>query len=466
MRNRWRGIAQWVGLALVVVMLAAACSDDGTTASAETSPDSTGPAGPSTSGATTDDATTTTGGGDSFFEGSDDDAGGSSESCDTDGGATVDGPTATSETFDVDGVEVDLVTYPRPDHEGEPWSQWGQGIVLPDGRFLSAIGDHLGRDGNSFLFLYDPESGEMTRFADAQSILGHDEGSWGYGKIHAQMVSPSCDSVYIATYWGTRRDIEYGGSYSGDGLMRLDTSTLEVTSLGVPVERHGIPSMAAADGLVYMEAAAPDPQAPPEVGAFAVYDPASGEVVYQSDDPDHTGFRSILVGPDGAGYVAGAGSELLRYTPGGELTPGAELPEGWLRAAAPPDDDGSVYGVSTEPERFFVMRPDGSFEDIGPARGYTASIAMHPDGRILYVPGAHGDAWTHGTSVFAVDPETGAEETLVQLNETAERELGLTLGGTYSVVVDHERDRLFIGFNAGTDPEEPWGEVVLASIPL
>lgn len=438
MKSRWRGAARSVAPALLVVLAAAAC-----TASAETSPDG------STRGSTTDGGT-----------------GGASAACSSEPGAAVEGPAATAETFDIDGVQVDLATYPRPDYEGRPWSQWGQGIVLPDGRFLSAMGDHLGRDGNSFLFVYDPATRQITRFADAQSVLGHDRGDWGYGKIHAQMVSPSCDAVYIATYWGTRRGIEYGGSYSGDGLMRLDTATMEVTSLGVPLEQHGIPSMAAGGGLVYLEAADPDPAVQRDVGAFAAYDPETEEVVYQSDDPDHTGFRSILVDAEGAAYVAGMGSELLRYAPGDELAADGELPQGWLRAAAPPNDDGSVYGVSNDPNRFFVLRPDGGVEDIGPAQGYTASIAVHPDGRILYVPGAHGSSWKHGTSVFAVDPETGAEETLVQLNETAERELGLTLGGTYSVVVDAERDRLFIGFNAGTDPEDAWGEVVLATIQL
>jgi hypothetical protein len=439
MRSRWRGAARSVAPALLVALVAAAC-----TASAEPSPDGSTGVSSTTAGRT----------------------GGTSATCSSEPGAEVEGPTATAETYDIDGVQVDLVTYPRPDYEGRPWSQWGQGIVLPDGRHLSAMGDHLGRDGNSFLFVYDPETRQMTRFADAQSVLGHDEGDWGYGKIHARMVSPSCDSVYIATYWGTRRGIEYGGSYSGDALMRLDTATMEVASLGVPLEQHGIPSMATGGGLLYLEAAYPDPAVQRDVGAFAAYDPETEEVVYQSDDPDHTGFRSILVDADGAAYVAGPGSGLLRYAPGDELAADGELPQGWLRAAAPPNDDGSVYGVSNDPNRFFVLRPDGGVEDIGPAQGYTASIAVHPDGRILYVPGAHGSSWKHGASVFAVDPETGAEEALVRLNETAERELGLTLGGTYSVVVDPERDRLFIGFNAGTDSEDPWGEVVLASIQL
>ena len=50
---------------------------------------------------------------------------------------------------DEDGITIDLAIYPHPDYEGNPWSQWGQGIVAPTGRYYSAIGDHLGADGNS-----------------------------------------------------------------------------------------------------------------------------------------------------------------------------------------------------------------------------------------------------------------------------------------------------------------------------
>ena len=61
---------------------------------------------------------------------------------------------------------------PDPAYEGNPWSQWGQGIVLADGRFLSAIGDHCGEDGNSYLYSYDPATSTLTQFADVLSIAG------------------------------------------------------------------------------------------------------------------------------------------------------------------------------------------------------------------------------------------------------------------------------------------------------
>ncbi len=96
---------------------------------------------------------------------------------------------------------IEAVIYPHPDYEGKPWSQWGQGLVLDDGRFLSAIGDEIGPDGNSYLYEYDPATKTLTQIIDVLAITDHTPGDWGFGKIHAQMVRGPCDSVMVTTYW-------------------------------------------------------------------------------------------------------------------------------------------------------------------------------------------------------------------------------------------------------------------------
>ncbi|MGH3650186.1 MAG: hypothetical protein ACRDU9_05700, partial [Acidimicrobiia bacterium] len=72
---------------------------------------------------------------------------------------------------EVDGVTVSGAVYPHPDYEGNPWSQWGQGIVVDDGRFFSAIGDHLGVDGNSYIYEYDPDENTLTMVGDVLSYV-------------------------------------------------------------------------------------------------------------------------------------------------------------------------------------------------------------------------------------------------------------------------------------------------------
>lgn len=392
--------------------------------------------------------------------------------------AEPDGPSADavalSESDGGGDPRVEAVVYPRPDYEGELWTQWGQGVVLADGRFVSAIGDHDGVDGNSFLFVYDPEDRRITRFADVLDQVEHEPGAWGYGKIHAQMALGPCDEVYVATYWGTREGIRYESTYEGDILFRLDPATLTLEELGSPLPEHGLPSMggSASEGLIYAEAVDPEKgnERTGDRGSFIAYDVTDEQVVFETDDRRHTGFRNILVDAEGTAYLAADDGRLLAYEPGSnELTESPHrLPGGgWLRASTTPAPDGSVYGVTQDPDRFFALRPDGEIDELGAAREYTTSLALDPDGdRFFYVPGAHGDAWEQGAPVIAVDTQTGEQTVVVELNDLAERELDLTLGGSYNVVVDPSGDRLFVGFNAGPDEDDPWGEVVLAIIHL
>src|SRR5690606_41552485 len=96
-------------------------------------------------GSTTTEAPAAAGGGD---------GGGRPATCPEPGDGAVpweDGPSAELVTLAEGGdgePRVRAAVHPLPDHEGDPWSQWGQGGVLEDGRSLSAVGGHLGRDGN------------------------------------------------------------------------------------------------------------------------------------------------------------------------------------------------------------------------------------------------------------------------------------------------------------------------------
>jgi hypothetical protein len=397
--------------------------------------------------------------------------------------AAPDGPSATERVVQPagDGVEVSMVRYPRPERRAKLWSQWGQGLVLRDGRFVSAIGDHAGVDGNSYVFVHDPATEQITRIGDVLSHSDHTPGGWGFGKIHGQFVAGRCGDAYFATYWGTRADLEYTSEYRGDVLFRLDPGTLEMELLATPVEEHGIPSLAGVGrrDLVYGEATDPDPPTDlgHEQGAFFAYDTNRGEVVFRSDKTDHTLYRNVMVDAEGRAYIAREGGGLLVYEPGADelVELDDELPHrGLLRASTRPAPDGTIYGVTQgegdQPDRrydLFAFSPDRGVRDLGEARGYTASVALNRDGsRFYYVPGAHGDSSAQGTPVIAVDTRTGRQEVIVRLNDLAEQELGLTLGGTYNVAFDAKRNRLFVGLNAGEDADNPWGEVVLAVLDL
>ena len=290
---------------------------------------------------------------------------------------------------------VALVRYPRPDRDAgssNPWSQWGQALVLPDGRLLSAMGDHQGVDGNSYLFVFDPKTQRLTRFGDVLSNVDHQEGTGGYGKVHGQIVAGRCGEAYFATYWGSLRAVQYGAGYDGDLLLRIDTSTLAIESLGVPVAEHGVPSLAAlgTGDLVYGEAVDPTTgeDRDTQSGDLFVYDTAKRKVVFQSADRTNALFRNIMIDGRGRAYVADADGKLLVYEKGAsELRPtGVQLPgTGWLRASTQPAPDGTVYGVTQgldeDSYQLFALEPDATVRALGNARGYTASLALDRAGR-------------------------------------------------------------------------------------
>jgi hypothetical protein len=359
------------------------------------------------------------------------------------------------------GVTVSAAVYPLPEGEGDPWSQWGQGVVLPDGRFVSALGDHLGQDGNSWFYEFDPATNTLTRTAEVAAALDHQPGDWGYGKVHAPMVLGPCDEVITSTYWGTRTDLEVGGSYQGDHLLRYDPATHGLSSLGVPVAGFGIPSLGISPDRRWIFGEAVDPATPTgaDAGAFFVADATTGQVTFRDDSPDHTGFRTVLVTGNGEALYAARGGSLFGYTPGSDAPRRLDgvLPGAWMRSSSPRAPDGTAYGITVEPDALFRVAPDGTITEMGPVEGYTASLALSPDGTTLYyVPGAHGDAYEAGAPLIAVDTATGEHSTVVEMQDLVASALDLRFGGTYDVVVDPGGKRLYIGANAG--PAHPTGE--------
>jgi hypothetical protein len=368
--------------------------------------------------------------------------------------------------YQAEGFRVLAAEYPLPDYEGGPWSQWGQGIVLADGRFLSGAGDHLGADGNSYLFEYDPTTNRLTLVSDVLSLTDHRPGSWGYGKLHAQMVSGGCGEVYVTTYWGSRRGLSYDQSYRGDLLLRIDPGARTLENLGVLVEERGVPSLAATPDGRYLVGEAVEPVS--DSGSLVAFDTVTGEVIDVEVYPGHTGFRSLAVTGEGLVYFSAGSSELVSYDPasGAVGDRAIALPGDLLRAVTRPAGDGTLYAVTQKPSTLFAFHPDGSVETLGDAGGYTTSLALAGE-RLYWVADAHGGAWREGAPLQYLDIATGSIDTLLELNPAIEAELGLRVGGTYDVAYDPEGNRLYLGMNAATPPDDSgFGTVVLVIVEL
>lgn len=379
-----------------------------------------------------------------------------------------DAPSRTAREFRA-GIEqdlrVDVAEYPLPGDHGDPWSQWGQGVVLSDGTHLSAVGDHLGQDGDSHLYEYDPRRGTLTLVASVSDAISQPPGHWGYGKIHGAMVPVGCQSVVLATFWGTRRGLVTDDVYRGDHLLRYDIATRSLHDLGVPVPGHGIPSLAGANGLVFGEAL--DPASPADAGPFFAYDVASDAVLFRGDTAHHVGFRGIAVTSDDDALFAADGGRIRRYDPvAGEVD---DLPTllpngGWLRAASAPGPDGTIHLSTREPDQIVSLYPDGTIETAVEDVDYVSSLALTPDGRTLYfVPGAHGGSDRNGTPLVALDTVTGDVSEVVRLDDVIEPAFDVRVGGSYNVTVDPSGSPVFVGLNAGVH-NKTFGRVLLAAV--
>ena len=125
---------------------------------------------------------------------------------------------------------VDFVPYPLAHLNGNPWSQWGAGLVASDGKFYTAIGDHLGKDGNSYVYEYDPITKKLKCIGDAADATRHVSGSWGHGKIHSQINEGKDGYIYMTTYWGTRSGLVFDGNYQGSVILRYPLNTVAAGS--------------------------------------------------------------------------------------------------------------------------------------------------------------------------------------------------------------------------------------------
>ena len=275
--------------------------------------------------------------------------------CPADGRAWDRETTAEMSTLTDQPNRILATVYPTPDYQARLWSQWGQGIVLPDGRFLSAIGDHEGRNGNSYFYVYDPQTQVITMISDVLSLTDHFDGDWGFGKVHAQMVSGPCGDVYVTSYWGTRSGLEFGSSYMGDILIRIDPQSEAIDNLGTLIPGFGVPSLAISpDGrILFAEGADPFGDS----GVFVATDLTTGEEVFRDEDSDHIGFRAMAVDTEGRAYYSLGAGRLRRYDPtSGEVMEIADpMPGDFLRAATSADENGTLVAVTQGEPAFFTL---------------------------------------------------------------------------------------------------------------
>ncbi|MCE5250243.1 hypothetical protein LLG96_08485 [bacterium] len=123
------------------------------------------------------------------------------------------------------------------------WSDFGDVVQAPNGRFYFVVGDHRGRDGNCFAFEYDPVTRNYLLIIDFGRLCGWDIRGVGDGKMHGEMGAMPDGSLWILTYWDPMTwstDEDYR-KWPGSHLVRYDMFTGKAEDMGIPMPKAGWP---------------------------------------------------------------------------------------------------------------------------------------------------------------------------------------------------------------------------------
>ena len=365
---------------------------------------------------------------------------------------------------------IDFAFYPGQTYPGKPWSNWGDGVTSPDGRYYSAIGDHLAigpagagphGPGNAFVFEYDPAAKSLRPLVNVAKTLNLPAGHYVPGKIHSRLDMGADGRLYFATHRGSEKAAADKNHYAGDWIFAADPKTgkTEVIAQG-PVPKHSIPcSVLDPDRLIFYGGTAAGPDADVKGIQFFAYDIKAKKLLYAG--PDGPGRYMILARSTGRVYFAPGTAEgqLMRYDP---ATPGAapakvEDATMGIRAATRETPQGLVYAVSSgqgapDATLWSLNVKTEEVRKLGPAaigaEAYIASIDADPTGRYLYyTPGAHGSGPRDNTPIVQYDTKTNQKKVLAFLHPFYQAKYGFTPRGTFSTALSPDGATLFVTWN-------------------
>ncbi|MCI0606643.1 hypothetical protein L0156_26970 [bacterium] len=332
------------------------------------------------------------------------------------------------------------------------WSSWGDGCFASNGKYYTAIGDHGGYSGNSYIYEYDPATKTLKEIVDIAEAIKQKPGEYGHGKIHTSILEHK-SALYFATYWGKQRQVQeaYNKGYKGSLLFRYDLRSRVLENLGAVAARKGLPAstLDPSRELLYFYAVEN------EKGDVVVYDLKKRQLKFQGGADFTADHRSFLRAKDGKMYFSDKNGKLSFYdpdkntiSPTGLVLPG---PKNSLRASSPQTSGGIIFGM-TRSGRLFAFDPfKQTIRDLGPnflAGDYTAVIVLSPDEKYLYyAPGAHGSAAEVGTPVIQYRIQTGERKVIAFLRDSLMNKANYFITGNYNMRIDPKGATLYCTFN-------------------
>jgi hypothetical protein len=356
---------------------------------------------------------------------------------------------------------IDFLYFPGQTYPGRPWSNWGDGTAA-NGKYYTAIGDHLAPQGNAFVFEYDPAAKKLRRLVDVRELLNLPDGHYTPGKIHTRVDLGGDGWLYFATHRGSEGVTTDANRYTGDWIMRCHPATGKAEVVAhAPVRKHSIPcGVLDPDRLIFYGGTAAGREVKDEGVRFLAYDVKNRKVLYAG--PDGPARYMILAKSTGRVYYTPGNEKdgtgpLMRYDPAAGGPPVKISGTIGIRAATGETPQGIVYTVSQgqggrDAHLFAFDTRTEKVEDLGPAAAasntYVASIDADPTGRYLYyVPGAHGGGDRDGTAVVQFDTRTRTKKVIAFLHPFYQSKYGCTPVGTYSTAVDPKGDTLYVTWN-------------------
>jgi len=362
--------------------------------------------------------------------------------------------------------EVDFLYYPGQDYPGNPWSAWGDGLVVGE-TYYSAIGDHKAPGGNAFVYRYDTAGKRLRQLVDLRRVLQMPDGHYTPGKIHSRIDLGDDGWLYFSTHRGSTRVTTDEYHYRGDWILRCEPEQNRVEIVAqAPLARQCMPTSVLDPVRRIFYAGTADGDYRNKRVQFLAYDTVRRKLLYHDD----RGPRRYMIFARSTGRVYFVPTEpdgtcpspgrLVRFDP---EQPGRPVPidaQLGLRSATQETPQGIVYTVDGDNLWAFDVRKERA-KHLGPAvvggETYVTSIDADPKtGRYLYyIAGAHGGSYRDGTPLVQYDVNTRSRKVIAFLHPFYSEAYGFVPMGTYSSAVSPEGDKVYltVNGNCGGGPE-------------
>jgi hypothetical protein len=337
------------------------------------------------------------------------------------------------------------------------WSCWGDICVATDGRVYCAIGDHgddRGGDARCFLYRWDPRERRLEQIVDMNKVVPPRKGQPAWSKVHARIDEGEGGGIYFSCTLndgqrGVTPQFTWTDELPGGQLYHYEprTGKTEVFA-NLPPRRCTATSILDRERNIWW--------CNLEGGGNALWglDLKTKNVVYKSPDGEVKFNRCFALARDGSLLFNGDGGlwrcdpvmqSLTRTRASFASSPG-------MRAVTAETESGAIYGVTHQSNQLFRYLPaKDNLEMLGPnwlTGLYTAVCVLSPCERyVYYLPGAHGQAFRHGTPVVQYEIASGRRKVLAFLAVPFADDYGYMPAGTYGAKLSSDGGTLYVNFN-------------------